>query len=90
MIKLIVCIFLHVQFWNTIHLDRLINECKEYKCSFYEFITDAFRLTVVNFFREFYKLRLNAYIYKLLLAAIAVGKLVYFTENVVHVLFILS
>ena len=32
---------------------------------------DAFRLTVVNFFREFYKLTLNAYIYKPLLAAIA-------------------
>ena len=30
-----------------------------------------FRLTVVNFFREFYKLTLNAYIYMLLLAAIA-------------------
>ena len=30
-----------------------------------------FRLTVVNFFREFYKLTLNAYIYKPLLAAIA-------------------
>ena len=30
-----------------------------------------FRLTVVNFFREFYKLTLNAYIYKPLLSAIA-------------------
>ena len=33
--------------------------------------SDAFRLTVVNFFEEFYKLTLNAYIYKPLLAAIA-------------------
>ena len=33
--------------------------------------SDAFRLTVVNFFREFYKLTLNANIYKLSLAAIA-------------------
>ena len=30
-----------------------------------------FRLTVVNFFREFYKLTLNAYIYKPLSTAIA-------------------
>ena len=39
-----------------------------YKTSLY---SDAFRLTVVNFFREFYKLTLNAYICRPLLAAIA-------------------
>ena len=32
---------------------------------------DAFRLPIVNFLREFYKLTLNAYIYKPLLTAIA-------------------
>ena len=33
--------------------------------------SDAFRLTFVNFFREFYKSTPNAYIYKALLAAFA-------------------
>ena len=33
--------------------------------------SDAFRLTLVSFFREFYKLTVSAYIYKPLLTAIA-------------------